>query len=161
MLLRDQRGINIWEEKQKGLFGTPCTWTVQRRKNTIRPRGLNATNIPKLKRATGFANHSCDSIPRIKVTMAPARKKTEERKGRQYAYPSYIHTLLIVSVARRSNASTSDGLFLFLPLSMSALLYRYAIIYFVRISYTKPKSCFLLRVGVTNRIIRALACINI
>jgi hypothetical protein len=48
--------------------------------NTIRPRGLNATNIPKLKHASSFANHSWDSVPRIKVTMAETRKETEGRR---------------------------------------------------------------------------------
>lgn len=87
-------------------------------KDTIRPCGLNATNIPKLKRATGFANHSCDSVPRIKVTMAQRRerrRKEGKKSGHVYFVGTYIARWL-------STASTSAGSHLFLSLSPASSL---------------------------------------
>lgn len=87
-------------------------------KDIIHPRGLSATNIPKLKRTTGFANHSCDSIPRIKVTMAQRRGR-RRKEGKKSGHVYFVHTY----IARRlSTASTSSGSHLFLSLSPKSAL---------------------------------------
>lgn len=80
-------------------------------KNIIRPRGLNATNIPKLKRATGFANHSCDSVPRIKVTMGQRRER-RRKEGKESGHVYFVHTY----IARRLSTASTSGSHLFLAL---------------------------------------------
>lgn len=117
--------------------------------NTIRPHGLNATNIPKLKRATGFANHSCDSIPRIKVTMAQRRER-RRKEGKESGHVYLVHIYL---ARRLSNASTSPGRISFSPSAYLVALHDH-IFCVNQLFETKEMLC----AGVMNRIVGALAC---
>lgn len=55
----------------------------------IRPRGLNATNIPKLKRATSFANH----FVRRRYTANESNNglKEDERKQKEAEHMFVVH----------------------------------------------------------------------